>query len=533
MDALHLSKRYTGAKGNWETWRALADEAYAFSQPNINPYPQNSVEGVKKNTQCYDITGNISTRRLVSKLNGNLTPDGQPWFALEAGEEIQDDEERKALNKWLQVFTDIILSTMSQSNFYVCMNEVYQDLVLIIGAMMIEPCFDSHAILKCKSVKCDTIYPEANAYDEIKTVWRDFNQIYGRDINMLWAKAELTYDMEERLKDDPMAKFDLVEGVVYDEEKRDYRTVVFQQNCQNNDEYLLDVRSKSSPWIVGRWSKTSAEVGGRGPVIEALPTIRSLNMLVSEIMRNVALSTSPPWMAASDGVFNAEMFTIEPNKIIPISRQSMGEVPLQRLDVASDINMGNLEVNYMATQVKECLYDTPMRPIDSPQQTATEVLMRAQQTQEEMGPAFSRMGAELFAPIINRVIFLCQQAGRLPKDLVIDNKTITISYKSPLLKSADLQKLQALQNYVAVMQPLLGPELTIGSLNLDKLPQWVGEMLSLDAGLTKSPAEVANLIQQMQQASQPQSPAANQPSATAGAMGQIQNQQAQGVAANG
>ena len=533
MDYQQINKRYADAKCTWATWRALADEAYAFSQPNLNPYPQNSVEGIKKNSQCYDITGNISTRRLVSKLNGNLTPMGQPWFALEAGEAIQDDEERKQLDKWLQVFTDIILSTMAESNFYVCMNELYQDLVIIIGAMMIEPCNDPHTIMKCKSVKCDTIYPEGNVFDEIKTVWRDFNQIYGKDIKTLWPKAELTYDMQQRLDDDPMVRFDLAEGVVYDEEKHDYRTIVMQQNCTEPDSYLLDVRSKSSPWIVGRWSKTSSEIGGRGPVIEALPTIRSLNSLVSDIMRNVALSTSPPWMAASDGVFNAELFTIQPNKVIPISRQSMGEVPLQRLDVASDINMGNLEVNYMATQIKECLYDTPMRPIDSPQQTATEVLVRQQETQEEMGPAFSRMGAELFAPIINRVIFLCQQAGRLPNDLVIDNKTITISYKSPLLKSSDLQKLQGLQNYIAVMQPILGPELTMASINVDKLPQWVAERLGLDAELAKSPAEVANLIQQMQQAAQPPNPAQDQPSATSSAMNQIQNQQAMGRAANG
>ena len=311
-----------------------------------------------------------------------------------------------------------------------------------------------------------------------------------------------------------MVKFDLIEGAVWDSEKDDFRIVVMLQDTQ---EMLLDVRSKSSPWIVARWSKASNEVGGRGAVLEALPTIRSLNALVEEIMRNVALSTSPPWMAASDGVFNPYLFQIAPNKVIPISRQSMGDLPLKRLDVAGDVNMGNLEVNDMRMQIKDALFDNPVRPVESPEQTATEVMIRQQQFMEEISPAFGRLSVELQPKIINRIVFILQRKGYLPPELKVDNKNVTIRYKSPLVRSSAMQKIQNLQNYVAIMQPIAGQEATLASLNMPLIPQWLSDKLDVDELLVKSPGEIMAMMQQAQQMQQqasgeqpPPQPAGNQ-----------------------
>ena len=56
-------KRYEAAKTNWENWRSLYDEAYAFAIPNRNPYWDSSEGGEKpvapgrrKNPQVYDIS---------------------------------------------------------------------------------------------------------------------------------------------------------------------------------------------------------------------------------------------------------------------------------------------------------------------------------------------------------------------------------------------------------------------------------------------------------------------------------------------
>lgn len=525
-DKYKVYKRYADAKGDWDNWRSLYDEAYAYAIPQRDPWPEDTVQGRRKNIQVYDITAVNSARRLVSRLHSSLVPPGEQWFNLEAGENIVDPQAKKQLNIYLQMFTDILFQIINASNFDIVINEMFQDLIIGTGALMILESDDKDCPIKCKSVAVDILYPEADAYDEIKTVFRDFNDVYGRDINTLWPKAKLTQSMQYKMECDPQTKFNLIEGVVYEDDDKLYHIVVMEADTR---EYILDTKSASSPWIVARWSKASNEVGGRGPVIDALPTIRSLNALVEEIMRNVALSTSPPWIAASDGVFNPYLFQIEPNKIIPVSRQSMAQMPLQKLDVAGDINLSNFEVNDMRIQIKDALFDNPLRPVNSPAETATEIMIRQQQFMEEIGPAFGRLSVELLPKIINRIIFIAQKKGYLPHDLKIDNKNVSIRYKSPLVRSSQIQKIQNLQNYVSIMQPIVGAEMTMASININLLPQWLGDKLDVDEMLIKSPAEIQMLLDQIQQAATPKSPAQLQAPANQPLANEVQMQQAQGA----
>ena len=494
-----ILQRYQWAKGQWELWRLIYDEAYSYANPDRNPWPEGQWDGVKKNINVYDITACNSSRRLVSRLHSSLMPSDMQWFELEAGEEVTDPAERKALNAQLQDFGHIIFKTLSDSNFALASYEMLEDLIIGTGAMMALE-HPGDVGVKFKTIPINRVYPEGDAWDEINTVWRDFLNMDGRDINGFWPNASITDTMQVRMMDDECARFDFIEGVIYDPERNDYRHIVME--CAGK-EYILDIRTPSSPWIVARWSKTSREVGGRGPVIEALPTIRSLNRLVEDILSNVALSSCPPWMASSDGVFNPYLFTIEPNKIIPVSRASMGDLPLKKLDVSGDIQLGTLEINDLRQSIKDCLYDNPVRPVDAPEQTATEIMIRQQQFLEEIGPAFGRLSSELLPKIINRVIYILQRRGKLPKQLIIDNKTISMRFKSPLLRGQNVQEIKNLQNYVQIMQSVLGPQMTIGTMNLDMLPQWLCDQLDVDETLIKSPLEIQQLVAQMQNAANP------------------------------
>ncbi len=529
-DARKLMSRYNDAKANWQNWRSIYDEAYAYAIPERDPWPEGVEEGRRKNIQVYDITAVNSARRLVSHLHSSLTPPGEQWFLLEAGDDITDENEKKEVNTFLQGYTDIIFQMLNDSNFDLVINEFYQDLIIGTAGMMVLESNDKQSPIRFKSVGTNTIYPEGDVYDNINTVWRDFLGIYGRDILQMWPRAKLPQTITTRMANDALVKFDFAEGVIYDPETDTYRVVVLMMDT---NEFILDLKTKSSPWIISRWSKCSNEVGGRGPVIDALPTIRSLNALVEEIMRNVALSTSPPWMAASDGVFNPYLFQISPNKIIPISRQSMNEMPLKRLDVAGDVNMGNLEVNDMRIQIKDALFDNPLQPVNSPVPTATEIMVRQQSFMEEIGPAFGRLSVELMPAIIKRTIFIGQKRGYLPADLIIDNKKISIKYKSPLVRSMAVQKIQNLQNYIQIMQPILGQQLTLGTLNIAQLPQWLSDKLDVDEALVKTPGQVQLLVEQMMDATNPPSPATTQPNPNQPLANQVNTQKSLGADANG
>lgn len=502
VESLH--KRYNSAKGNWDQWRSIYEEAYAYAFPQKDPWVMDQMEGSRRNVEVYDITACNSARRLVSRLHKNLMPADLEWFELEAGESVIDENEKKILNLQLQKFTDIIFRALNDSNFNLVINELLQDLIIGTGSMMILEGDSDDQPIRFKAVAPNIIYPEANAFDEIETVWRDFNKVQGRDIERIWPKARLTERIRQQMHNNSCAEFDFVEGFVYLPEKKKYRHVVLMSS---ENEYIVDQEVESSPWVVARWSKASNEVGGRGVVLDAMPTIRSLNALVEDIMRNVALSTSPPWLASSDGIFNPYLFEIAPNKVIPINQSAMGNVPLQRLDVSSDVRLGNLEVNDMRQQIKDCLFDNPVRPTQAPQQTATEIMVRQQQFIEEIEPAFGRLSVELLPKIINRVINILQRKGFLPINLKIDSKYINIKYKSPLVRGADLQKVQNFQSYAQMLASVAGPQLSLLSMNTQLLPAWLADKLEVDESLVKSPSEIADLMSQAAQAAQAPNPA--------------------------
>lgn len=509
MSKESFQSRYAAAKGNWLLWRSIYDEAYSYVFPQRDPWQDEQMEGTRKNVHVFDITACNSARRLVSKLHKNLMPADLEWFELEAGDYVVNATEKSKLNAQLQVFTDIIFRALNDSNFNLVINELLQDLIIGTGGMMILEGDDKEMPIKFKAVAPNTFYPEADAFDTIETVWRDFSKVSGRDIERIWPKAKITQAMRDKMRANACCEFDFIEGFIYLPDKKKYRHLVFEQG---EHDYLVDTEVESTPWIVARWAKCSNEIGGRGVVLDAMPTIRSLNVLVEEIMRNVALSTSPPWMASSDGIFNPYMFEIAPNKMIPINQSSMGNLPLQRLDVAGDIRTGSLEMQDMRQMIKDCLFDNPVRPVDAPKQTATEIMVRQQMFIEEIEPAFGRLSVELLPKIINRCVYILQKKGLLPNSLKIDGRLVTIRYKSPLVRGADIQKVQNLGHYAQVLAGIGGAQGVAASLKLSEVPAWLADKLEVDASLVKSPEEIMQMIQMSVQAAQPADPA-NSPSA--------------------
>ena len=86
----------------------------------------------------------------------------------------------------------------------------------------------------------------------------------------MWPNANHPQWMLQKLLKDPNATVkNLYEGIVYmhgDEEP--YKYVVWIDS-----DILLEEAEKTSKWIVFRWSKINNEVMGRGPALDALPSI--------------------------------------------------------------------------------------------------------------------------------------------------------------------------------------------------------------------------------------------------------------------
>jgi hypothetical protein len=498
-DYTKLMNRYKTASGDWDNWKSLYMETYDYTFPNKNPYYEEYDEtpGQRKNLQVFDSTLCIGARKLVSKLHANLVPPSLQWFALEPSELITDENQKKQIQAALQQLTAIIYNAINNSNFDLAINEVFHDLIIGTLALQVFATDDDKKPIVFKPCAIDRLAPEQDAFDDVNTVWKFFCDINNEDVLRLWPDGTIPEQMAQLIQQNKQKKFNFVEGVIYQPKTKDYRVVVLWQDYPD---FVLDKVTPSSPWIVGRWAKSPREIGGRGPAIEALPTARTLNMMARFLIEAAAMNATPPWLGFSDGVFNPNTYIIQPNTIIPISPDSAANMPLRKLDVSGDVQFGELTMNDLRTQINTLMYVDPVRPVQAPEQTATEIMIRQQAFLEEIAPAFSRIEVEVLPKLIQRVMFILLDKGLLPKDLVSPEfkDLYRVRFKSPLEQSQQLQDVQKLMQYNASIQQIVGAEQAIIGYKAEQLPTWLASKFDIDLTLINSPEEIQAKIQQAQ-----------------------------------
>ncbi len=458
----------------------MLEASYHYCVPgrDLFYYP-NQVQGAQKNIKVYDTTQVAATNAFVSKVQRALTPPQQVWAYLEAGEEIPE-ENQEEVNKQLRTATDIIFGYIRASNFDLAINECYYDLAVGTAVLVLNEGTDDAPLLFA-SIPLDQVAIEESINHRVETCFRTWKEVRIADIESLWPNAKLTDTMKQQLKEDPAALCkNLIEGVVYEVTDKQFPFRYVLWNC---DDMMMNEKHESSEFIIFRWSKINNEVFGRGVIINALPSILSLQTAAYFEMTSANLNICKPYMAYADGVFNPWTFRMAPNTVIPVSPNSNGQFPIQPLpDVANPAFMQITSAD-LRMQINKLMFSDPLGSItETPTKTATEVAIRQNNLAEEIGPTFTRLQQEMLEPIIRRVIYILQKKGLLPR-LVINGREITLKYKSPLTVSQGQQDVETFLRYVQVMQGLMGPEATLTFMNTIEVSVWIGNKLGVDPSL--------------------------------------------------
>ena len=473
-----IKRRYKKARAKADLWISLLEACYHYTVPSRNMYYWTSnYQGAQKNARVYDTTAVAGVRNFVSKIQGGLCPPQQKWFLLEAGSRIPE-ENKEEVNIALQKLTDTIYYYLRRSNFDLVMTECCYDLAIGTMCMLCNPGKTDDIPLEFYSVPLARVAIEETTLNRIETNFRWWDEIRIADIKELWPQAVIDYTTQNLYDEDENASIkDLVEGTLYYPEARDgkkYRYVVFYENA-----FFVDEWHKSSNWIIGRWSKINNEIYGRGPVIDALPSILSLNEAARIEYASANFNMSKPYMSYSDGVFNPWTFVLQPNTIIPVAPSSNGQWPIQPFpDTANPQFMGLTSLD-LRTQITKLLYGDPLGPITEPTKTATELALRQRNLAEEIGPAFTRMQQEFLDPLLQRVMTVLEEKGLIEK-VRINGHEVQVTYKSPLVTAQGEQDVQGFMKYYQVLQAVQGPEAALVNINPVKFPQWTASKLGVD-----------------------------------------------------
>ncbi len=489
-----LIKRKTTAVKRREDFRSLMEDCYDYVLPQRSNFGSET-PGEKRGRDIYDLTPGQAVADFASRMQATICPPWRQWSKLAPGpglpKEVQEDDRISAL---LEEQTETFFGYINHSNFATASHEAFQDVAIGTGAITME-LDESAKGLTFESIPPMMLAIEQGPRGQIETTFVD-RKCAVSHIRRLYPQADLPTEWTAMLADPAKADTEVsyVQAHVYEPIGEVVYLVVYVEKPK----HILYLRAvgRTSPVIVFRWSVNSGEVWGRGPVMTALPTIKTLNKAVEDELVAAAMSLAPPMTGVSDGVLNPYTVQIMPNTIIPVMSNDQANPTLKPLLQDPNVQFGQIVIQDLRQMVRQALFTDPRRR-EGPVQSATEVMIEDREFVQRIGAAFGRLQSEFLAKVIARGVDLLSQINKMAP-IRVDGREVTLKYTSPLARQQDQEELMSIRTALELTSGF-GPEAVQAAFKTESIGEEIGVMAGVNRKLLRSDEDRAKIAQQMQQ----------------------------------
>ena len=484
------------------SWSDLWEEIYDYVLPHRESFFKES-HAARRTESIYDETAVVGLPKFASRLQLGFFPPNGRAFRLAAGPEFPKEMMSPSLQEELDRITDLLHEGLRNSNFNAEMHEGLQDLG--IGTMNLlaeEGRFQGD--LHFTSVPPTNLALLPGRMDGVSDWFRWNDNMDITEVKHRYPKAKYTEKMLSEQGKNPKRKTKIIEATVYDEQDKFRDEYTYYLISETDNEILIKERLKgrgSSPWITTRWSKSGFEVWGRGPVLQAMPAIKTLNLTVQLILENAEMAIAGSYVYDDDGVFNPDNITIQPGTFIPRSPGSS----IESLQSAGRFDVAQLVLDDMRRNVRKALFidELDSRPNARTPLSATEVSERLADVARDMGAVAGRMQKEFLQPLVERVVHIYTKQGLIdiPK---VDGRELRIVPVSPLLRAQDQQDVSDFVRFQQTVASTFGPEITPVLYNQEEVIRFLAQKFGIKEELLASQSQVQSNVQTMQQIMQMQ-----------------------------
>lgn len=500
LDVKELWKRYEKSKTQKELFRKLYEDCYLLAIPDRNLYTHIS-PGQIKTAYIYDSSGISSVNKYVNRLTSGLTPPYKKWVSLSAGPAYENDNGlKKIINEALQILTDTAFEILNHSNFNSVITQYYLDLCVGTAVLVVQPGTDEDFPLRFSCVPIEQVSIEAGPDSSVGAVYRSY-KMEGILLKETWADAKIPADVQERIKQNPMAEVELLE-CNYGSNGRYYYDVILK----NSRARIVERQSATNRWIVTRVNLVPGEVYGRGPLVQALPDLKMLNKAKELAIKSAQMNAYGIWTCSDSDVINSNTVSFTPGSIIPVSRNGGPNGPsLAPLPLSGNIDLQQLMAEGLQEQIKDLMMIVPLPPETGQVRTATEIDARIRDYRLNTDSSYGRLMYEFVQPLWQAIINILDEKGliTLPPELQkIDNFRVKIKVLSPIAKEQNYEDVQNVVQAVQLIANSAGPELTQLAFKMEELAEWICEKLGVPATLYRNEDERLEKVQQLQQMQQ-------------------------------
>jgi len=492
----NLKARIKKAEGIKESRRSLDESAYEIAMPQRNLY-SGTTSGSSRMSGVYTSMGMSTVNNFVNNMQNNLTPPFTRWAELQAGDAVGEDQEEE-FNEVLQKLTDKIFTFLDSSNFATASSEMYYDLVVGTGALLINKgTFDKP--LNFTAVPTAQLALEEGIFGSIGGIFRKF-KVAARLIEQQWVDADIPDNLQRIIQEKPTEDIELDEVTYYDASSDMWYYEVLWLSSDKDSERLVTRKTKYNPWVIVRWSKIAGEVFGRGLLLQALPDLKMLNHGKEMAAMSVQMNAFGSYTMEEDGIINTETAEINPAGILVVKKNAGGSQSpsIAALPRIGDSRDQEFFFEGLKDDIKKIMMDNKLPEQTASVRSPTEIVERIKEFQVDFGSAFGRLMFEYVNPLFKTIMMILDEAGAIQVPTIEINgekKKITEDTAFTKIKMlAPVAKQQALEDVQSVVQALqmvagIDPRLVLVGYKVEKLPKFFQEKLGMPAEFVRSIAE--------------------------------------------
>lgn len=341
----------------------------------------------------FDATASDAVDNLAASMYSLLTPPESLWLNLVRESEQSPDADDA---------TKILRAHLNDSNFYTTIHQCYLDLVILGTACL----FMSENPIGSDSAFSFTAIPMSDIAILPGAVFHT-NSMTASDIMEKYPSWTPPANLRDTIKSNPETSLKLVQSLI----GKDFTAWLDVGGDIENNIVSTGV-FETNPYIIFRWSMLSGETYGRGPVMRALPDIKTANKVVELVLKNATIAVSGIWQADDDGVINLSNINLTPGAIIPKAVGSSGLTPLSS---GADFDVSQLILGDLRERIRHSLLADRLGLLSEKEMTATEILARNADMMRVLGATYGRLLHEFIRPMCERGLQILSRRGLIEK----------------------------------------------------------------------------------------------------------------------
>lgn len=360
----------------------------------------------------FDATAADAVDNLAASIYSLLTPPESLWISL-VPESDQSPDATTA--------TAALRANINDSNFYTTIHQCYMDLIILGTAclFMAENPIGAESAFSFTAIPMRDIAILPNAVFHTATM-------SAREVMEKYPSWTPPADLRETIKTDPETPLKLVQSLIGTE-----FTAWLDVGGDIENNIVAHGTFETNPYIIFRWSVASGEIYGRGPVMRALPDIKTANKVVELVLKNATIAVSGIWQADDDGVINLSNINLTPGAIIPKAVGSSGLTPLAS---GADFDVSQIILKDLRERIRHALLADRLGLLSEKEMTATEILARNADMMRILGATYGRLLHEFIRPLVERGLQILSRRGVIDK--ISLHSDAELKYIAPITKMA-------------------------------------------------------------------------------------------------